>query len=285
MGYLNATALNKLPKATRQSKGIEAVLLEYDISGAAPKPLWIFLVNPQSLKFSKSARYNEIFPLASKQSELQYSSTEGQTLSIADLTLTTWYEGKSLKPVLEGITKLLEADINNKKYSPPVLKFQMGSRTFAPCVLTKIDWQETAWLGGEPATVKLSLELKEIAKVVSRGQIESARDTRLRNALNQREQSGRPRTRLTDRQRAETSATAKKYLESNVSVWSAEVQAAVKGKKYKVTTNADTGEIKLIGANNKQLGLIGKTDGKVFGAGEKVTTIPTLQGKKPPSTK
>lgn len=260
-------------------------MLEYDISGNAPKPLWVFLVNPSSLKFSKAAKYTEIFPLASKQSEVQYQSSEGFTLSISDMKLTTWYCGKSLRPLLEGLQTLIEADIKNKKYAPPILKFQMGAREFAPCVLTKIEWEETAWLGGEPATIKLGIELKEVSKTITRGQVEKAKEKKGEEKKSDRTNSGKPRVKLTPRQRSSTSELAKKYLEGNVAIWGTEVQSAVKSKKYKLSTDADTGDVTLLGANGKKLGMVAKSTGSEFLAGDKNTTVAVLKGKKAPVVK
>lgn len=276
----NSSVWSGLPVASKESKGIEAVLLEYDISGNTPKPLWVFLVNPQSLKFSKAAKYTEIYPLAAKQSELQYQASEGFSLSINNLSMTSWYWGKSLRPLLEGLQKLIEADIKNKKFAPPILKFQMGSREFGPCVLTKIEWEESAWLGGEPAALTLSIELKEIAKTITRGQIEKAKQTKSEQSKSQREKAGKPRTKLTQRQRASASGLAKKFLEANISTWDTAIQSAIKTSKYKLITSEDTGEISMIGTNGKTLGTVGKSTGTEFLAGGKNTTIATLQGKK-----
>ncbi|BAZ39403.1 hypothetical protein NIES4101_53560 [Calothrix sp. NIES-4101] len=281
----NTTVYSALPTATREGKGIEAVLLEYDISGNAPKPLWVFLVNPSSLRFSKSAKYTDIYPLAAKQSEVQYQASEGQTLSISNLKMTTWYYGKSLRPLLEGLQKLIEADIKNKKYAPPILKFQMGSREFAPCVLSKIEWEETAWLGGEPATITLGIELKEVAKTITRGQIEKAKEKKGEEKKSDRERAEKPRVKLTQRQRAAASELAKKYLESNVAIWDSSVQAAVKSKKYKLSTSEDTGEVTATGVNGAKLGVVAKSTGTEFLAGDKNTTIATLKGKKAPVVK
>ncbi len=276
----NSQAYNLLPDA--QKGKAEAVLLEYDISGNSPKPLWLFLVNPQSLKFSKTAEYNEIKPLGSKVSELQYTSSSGRSLSISELILQTWYCGKSLRPLLEGVQKLLEADVKNKKYSPPILKFQMGAREFGPCVLTKLDWDESAWLGGEPASVRLNLELREVPKVVSRGEIEKAKEKATSSAKTTREQQGKPRLPLTDRQRSDGSNAAKKYLQANINSWIADVQAAIRGNKYKLATNKSSGQVVMSDEGGKKLGTVLVWDGTTGKAGAGITTIATMKNVKPP---
>ncbi|MCC5636325.1 hypothetical protein LC593_10735 [Nostoc sp. CHAB 5844] len=278
----NDKAYNGLPDASKQSKGIEAVLLEYDISGNNPKPLWLFLVNPQSLRFSREAKYTEISPLASQRSEIQYTATTGQTLSIPDLILQTWYCGKSLRPLIEGIQRLMEADIKNKKYAPPILKFQMGTREFGPCVLTNIQWEESAWLGGEPASVRLGLELKEVPKAISRGEIEQQKTKNLEAAKATREKQGKPRLPLTDRQRADAVAAAKKYLEANIKQWAADVQAAIRGNKYKLSTDANTGTVTMIGTGGKAIGKVLVWDGFAVKTGQGITTIPLVSGGKAP---
>ncbi|MBH8566711.1 hypothetical protein I8748_31945 [Nostoc sp. CENA67] len=278
----NQRAYASLSDASRESKGIEAVLLEYDISGNTAKPLWLFLVNPQSLRFSREAKYTEISPLASQRSEIQYNATTGQTLSIPDLVLQTWYCGKSLRPLIEGINLLLEANIKNKKYSPPILKFQWGTREFGPCVLTNIQWEESAWLGGEPASVKLGLELKEVPKAISRGEIEQQKTKNLEAAKTTREKQGKPRLPLTDRQRADASAAAKKYLETNIKQWAADVQSAIRGNKYKLSTDANTGAVSMIGIGGKTIGKVLVWDGFAAKTGQGVTTIPLVTSGKAP---
>lgn len=279
----NAQAYNSLPSA--QKGKAEAVLLEYDISGNTPKALWLFLLNPQSLKFSKSAEYNEIKPLGSKVSELQYTNSSGRSLSISELILQTWYCGKSLRPLLEGVQKLMEADVKNKKYSPPILKFQMGTREFGPCVLTKLDWDESAWLSGEPASVRLNLELREVPKVTSRGEIEKAKEKATESAKTTREQQGKPRLPLTDRQRSDGSIAAKKYLESNINSWTADIQAIIRGSKYKLATNKSSGQVVMTDAAGKKIGVVLVWDGTTGKAGQGVTTIATMKNVKVPEHK
>ncbi|PHJ59600.1 hypothetical protein VF14_09010 [Nostoc linckia z18] len=273
---------SQLPDASKEGASIEAVLLEYDISGNVAKPLWLFLVNPQSLRFSREAKYTEISPLASQRSEVQYTATTGQTLSIPDLILQTWYCGKSLRPLIEGINLLLEADIKNKKYSPPILKFQWGTREFGPCVLTSIQWEESAWLGGEPASVKLGLELKEVPKAISRGEVEQQKTKNLETTKTTREKQSKPRLPLTDRQRADASAAAKKYLETNIKQWAADVQAAIRGNKYKLSTDASSGAVSMTGAGGKTIGTVLAWDGFQAKTGQGVTTIPLVTGGKAP---
>lgn len=278
----NDTAYNQLPSASKKSKAIAAVLLEYDISGNAAKPLWLFLVNPQSLRFSREAKYTEISPLATARSEVQYVATTGQTLSIPDLILQTWYCGKSLRPLIEGINLLLEANIKNKKYAPPILKFQWGTREFGPCVLANIQWEESAWLGGEPASIKLGLELKEVPKAISRGEIEQQKTKAMETAKATREKQGKPRLPLTDRQRADASAAAKKYLEVNIKQWAADVQAVTRGNKYKLSTDGSSGAVTMIGTGNKTIGTVLAWDGFQAKTGQGITTIPLVTGGKAP---
>lgn len=278
----NDKAYNQLPDADKQGNPIEAVLLEYDISGNAAKPLWLFLVNPQSLRFSREAKYTEISPLASQRSEIQYTATTGQTLSIPDLILQTWYCGKSLRPLIEGINLLIEADIKKKKYAPPILKFQWGTREFGPCVLTNIQWEESAWLGGEPASVRLGLELKEAPKAISRGEIEQQKTKALETAKTTREKQGKPRLPLTDRQRSDASTAAKKYLETNIKQWAADVQATIRSNKYKLSTDASSGAVTMIGIGGKAIGKVLVWDGFQANTGQGVTTIPLVTGGKAP---
>jgi hypothetical protein len=282
---LNPTALATLPDASSSGGRIEAVLLEYDIEGKKEKALWHFLVNPATLKYSDSADYNEVSPLASKVKVKQYSSSSGLKLKISDLLFSVYCLGKSLRPLTEGIDALLKAKTEENQFAPPVLMFRWGSKRFAPCVLIDVEWDESAWLGGEAARVKMSLTLEEIPKPLTTAEIEAKKKTKGKADQEKRSQAGKPPLKLTERQRKEASDKAKEYLKANTQNWTADVQAAIE-KGYKLATDAETGDVTMFDAKGKKLGVVLRSLGdKQQIANDKITTIPLKKDAKIPELK
>ncbi len=278
----NSSAWKQLPSATSSGQRIEAVLLEYDIAGNTPKPLWYFLMNPQSLHYSKQAEYDKIATLAAKIPDLQFKNTDSPSLEISDIVLDTFCFGKTVQPLINGIQSLLEANIDKNQYNPPILAFRWGKTDFSPCVLTKCDWNESGWINGEVARAKLSISLLKIPRQTTRGQIAQKKQVQQQQQATANEKNGQLRMPLTERQKEEASAAAKKYLEKNISQWSAETQAIIKTKSYKLLTDKNTGVVALSDAKNKSFGTILVWDGKQAKSGGKITTIPLKQGGKAP---
>ncbi len=282
---LNPTAYSKLPSASSGGR-VEAVLLEYDIEGKKEKPLWLFLVNPATLDYQDSAEYSEVSPLASRVKVKQYNASSGAELTISDLLFSTYCLGKSLKPLTEGIQALLKAKTEENKFAPPVLMFRWGTKRFGPCVLTDVKWTESAWLGGEAARLKMSLTLEEIPKPLTKAEIEAKQKLKDKADEQKREKDGKPPIKLTDRQRQEASTKAKEYLKANTKVWAPDIQSAIEKGNYKLSTDADTGDVTMVDVTGKKLGVVLKSLGdKQQSATDKITTIPLTKDAKVPELK
>lgn len=264
----NQGAIADLAEAATNTQLIEAQLLDYNKGDR----LWTFFYNPQALKFSRSAKYSESETFAAKRQEIQYSNTTGATLEIGEIYMDSYCLGKSLRPLIEGINYLLEAKLEKNEFAPPLLSFVFGSRRFAPCVLARLDWQETAWLGGEPARVTMSMTLMEAPRPISRTTSSTALPEVERFETPHERDKG-PRLSLTERQQADAKKQAEANLKANLSKLSTETQNLIRSKAYSLTVDPNTGDVDLLNAKKTKVGRVGRWDGKVFTA-EAIATLP-----------
>lgn len=304
----NRKLLNSLPSATYGDR-IFAYLIPYDqglqpgvepaaqstgstdsTESTAPittpqNRVWNFLINPSVLSYSRSAVYSDTQTWAAKKQDIQYFTTNGQTLKMPNIILDSWHDGRSLRPLIEGINALLEAQIDQNRYYPPVLSFVWGSTRFAPCVLTEVTWDEAAWLSGEPATVVLNLTFREVPEPRSRGT--AAADTQLAPNEEASEQ-GSPRLPLTDAQASQASTYANQFLDQNLNNWSPEIQAQVRSDSYRLLTNRATGDVQMLNPDGTVIGTVLRWNGEA-GTNLEIrsgatTTIPARDGYTLPET-
>lgn len=147
----------KDPSSTVQRMATEPPLVPRD------DLMWKFLVNPQAIQFGGGdAQYEELLPHLNTVPEVAFKGNSARTIELPDLILETWFEGKSVQPLLDGIRRLQEANPDNREYEPPTMAFVFGSRRIEPVKVVKATWIENKWLGGEPAGVRLSLTLQEV---------------------------------------------------------------------------------------------------------------------------
>lgn len=267
--YYNQKVFRDLPNAEPQLKGGEAWLMRFSPDLDEEQAAWGFLLSPSALRFSRSAEYGEQSSFAAKVRDRQYSQTSGAILTIPNLAFTTWYYKKSLMPLIDGINRLLEARVEDSQFSPPILSFVMGKRRFAPCVLSEVSWDESAWLGGEPASVSMNLALIEVPfpglkrdAITPEGEEESPTD------------STTPRNELTDRQRKEASDAAKKHLQDNQQTFAKVVADKIQSNSYFLETHRETGEVSMLDANKDFIGIVGTSNGQDFNPS--TSTIPPL---------
>lgn len=265
--YYNQSVFRDLPKADIPAKADEAWLLLYSPEIDEEQAAWGFLLSPSSLKFSRSAEYGEQSSFAAKVRDRQYSQTSGKTLSIPNIILSTWYYRKSVGPLIDGINTLLEA--KEDQFAPPILSFVMGRRRFAPCVLTEISWDETAWLGGDPATVNLSMTLAEIPTPGLKRDAVTPESPE----LGEGETSSSPRNELTDRQRKEASDAAKKYLQDNREKFAKAVDDKIRANAYFLETDPETGIVSMLDSAKDLIGTVGTYNGQDFDPS--TSTLPT----------
>ncbi|HEY9835424.1 MAG TPA: hypothetical protein V6D27_00790 [Vampirovibrionales bacterium] len=226
---------------------------------------WGFLLAPSSLRFSRTAEYGDLSSFAARVKDRQYSQTTGATLTIPNLAFNTWYYRKSLGPLIDGINLLLEAALDEDKFSPPILAFVMGKRRFAPCVLTEVSWDESAWLGGEPASISMNLTL---AEVPSPGLKRDAKAREPEDTVPGKE--GEPRNKLTDRQRKDASDAAKAYLTENKEKYPKTISDKIRANAYFLETNEETGVVEMLDSAKKIIGVVGKYDGEKFTPSEEL---------------
>lgn len=285
-GLLNPSAFSHLPSAAKSTGQIEAALIEFDIDGKVEKPLWLFLVNPASLQFTDQAQYGSVSPIASKVAQRFYQSARGATLKIPDLLFYTYCEGKSVLPLIDGARALLRATPDKGKFAPPVLQFRMGTRKFGPCILTQVDWEERAWLGGDPARVKMSVTLEEIPKPLTKAELEAKARAKSESEQALNDASGKPKLPLTQRQKEDASKAAKDYLAKNVDQLDPSTQALIKQSRYKLATDEKSGDVTMTDASGNKVGVVLRSlgDNKIL-ANPKITTIPLKSGGKLPELK
>lgn len=285
-GIINPTAYRNLPKAEASQEIVEAVLLEYDMNGKEEKPLWFFLVNPRALQFQDQAEYGTVSPLATKAKHRFYNAASGATLRISDLVFSLYCLGRSARPLIDGARALLRAKPEENKFAPPVLMFRMGRRRFGPCILTSVDWSEEAWLGGDPARVKMSLVLEEIARPLTPAELEAKAKAKEQAERDKNKAEDKPKLPLTQRQREEASKAAKEYLTKNAEEWDANVQSLVKRGAYKLSTDEKTGDVTMFDSKGQKLGTVLRALGdKKLLANKTITTIPLKTGGKVPELK
>lgn len=247
MPKTNSAAIANLP--TAQKNWVEAFLIEYSVEETVEeKRLWQFQYNPSVLRFSGESKWNAVETFAAREADQQFGSSTGLTLEIPNIYLDTFCLGKSLKPLLDGLDELRKADIRQSKFNPTILSFVFGSRRFSPCVLTRLNWDEVAWLGGEPARVQLSMTLQQLPIPGKLGLAAIAPELQL------------PPEGLTERQRGEGSEAAKKWLTDNAQTLSPDVQNLVRSNGYKLSTDAD-GKVTMTNAAGQAIGILGTWDG------------------------
>lgn len=265
MSIYHQAILNSLPDATRETKTAKAYLFDYNQT-AQGQYLWGFLYNPSSLEFSRSAKYSESQTLSSRASDLQYGYSSGKTLSISEIVLDSWLQGKTIQPLLDGIEKLLECDINKKQYSPPILAFVFGSRRFSPCVLSNVKWVETGWLGGAPARATMSLTLLEVPEPMTKEAASAKIRATLSKVAQTRSQQGQPRMELTDRLSFDVVNKAKAWLAANVDKFDPKIVPIIKSKNYTLKIDSNLGLIYMYDSKGNKVSnyAVAKWDGKQF---------------------
>jgi hypothetical protein len=184
---LDPGATSEIASATYRDPVPEAALLndaaialgmtspEIDTSAVVQRPVteppavpradyvWKFLVNPEQIRIEGGdAAYESLLPHLGDRPELFYKGNSPRTMDLPNLWLETWFHGKSVMPLLEGITALMRSNPDNREYEPPTMQFVWGTRRFGPCKVIKATWVEDKWLGGEPAGVRLNLTLQEV---------------------------------------------------------------------------------------------------------------------------
>lgn len=239
---INPVALNQLKGATKSTNHYARLV------SLQNERLWEFIYNPEEKQFSRKANYVEAPTAAGSLPAQTYLYTTGKTLTLSNLLLDTYCEEKSLRSSLQDLEGLLVVDIK-KGLQPYSLYFVWGTEKFGPCVLTEISWRETAWLGGEPASVRLDMTLLEVPLPDSQPKQSNPIPSSTIN--------------LTDRQKEDGRKKAQEWLTANLNKLDTSTKQAVQSKSFKWLTDSN-GVIKIINSKGMEIGTVGTWNGTTF---------------------
>lgn len=245
MPRLNPLATSKLQpaQATKAQQHLFASLVPED---TAIQP-YHFLLNPQSLGFRTQANYGTNSTSGTNVQRLQYHNSEGLQLDIPDLILQGSC-GQSIKPLLDSMVALTKSDVAKGKFNTPVVSLQWGSRRFGPAVVMSVEFTETNWNSqGEPTRATGRMSLAEVPKPLDATQAKVPE-----------------KAPMTERQQADGSAAGKTWLTQNIRKLPLALQQRVTANKYKLSTDAKTGEVKVTDERGKVLQTIGTWNGREF---------------------
>lgn len=205
-----------------------------------------FLLNPQSIEWSRQANYDEAaIPLTEVPAQ-QYKNTTGKRLNIPDLLIEAGGANKSIESQLTSLEALLLQNKDTRQPKP--LCFAWGSRFIKPLILTSVRVTERNWAGGVCTGATVAIELLEIP-------IDTSTPT---NAQATTFKAGN-----TARQKAEAQAAAQAWVRKNPAKLPAKAKGKVQAKKvaYSVT---DDGLVSMVDADDSTnlLGNIGRWTGR-----------------------
>jgi hypothetical protein len=239
-----------------------------------------FLANPEKLEFSGlGASYASVKPHLAKAPYLQFQNTEAEVLDVKDVMLETWCEGKTIKPLIDGLRKLVEANTGEGEFEPPTLSFVWGERRFEPCKLMSVNWSENKWLSGNPAGARLSLKLVRIPE--PNRTPENPFDNPLNDDPSEGLDNSSPGLRtdvleLTDRQLEDAREGAQQTLLDNLSLYSDEVQEIIRGERFSLIPSTDGVVRMFAGEAKEEIGVVGQWIGETGEMNtEGVSTLPS----------
>lgn len=248
---MNTNLINKLSPADKVLD-IYATLVD-----ELNNEVYSFLYNPEDKFFSRGAFYAEGATALSSLPSQQYRYTTGLTLSLDNLLLESYSQGRTCKTLLQDLQKLMVADPTAGKYYPTPVSFVWGKDKFGPAVITDLKWKETQWLNGEVAAARVSFTLLEIppSQLPNKALVETSQN-KLKAAL-------KSSTRITDRQKEEAISKAKTWLKQNIKKLPENISSLIRLDKYRLSVS-DNGTVTLFNQKNVLLGTVGTyKDGKL----------------------
>lgn len=206
-----------------------------------------FLLNPQSIEWSRQANYDQAdIPLTEVPAQ-QYKNTSGKRVTIPDLLIDAGAANKSIQSQLESLEDLLLQSEDTRQPQP--LCFAWGSRFIKPLVLTSVRVTERNWAGGVCTGATVAIEFLEIPPDKSA----------LTDAAQAKFKAG-----LTERQKAEAAIVAKTWVKTNPAKLPAKVRQKARSDKLDIKVNDDG----LVGVfdtvSTDFLGNLGKWTGQDF---------------------
>ena len=169
-----------------------------------------------------------------------------------------------------------------RSYAPPLLSFVWGDRRFAPCVITEVSWDESGWHSGRAARAVLNFTLIEVRDPKKRADPLVPAEKQGRTSEDkEKEASAKTPPKLpkelTERQRKEGSNAAKEYLRQNQKSLPPALKGVVDSNSYFLSTDEATGAITMLDSNKREIGVVGRWDGREFTQGEKNQWATILQ--------
>jgi Contractile injection system tube protein len=259
----NPAALSSLQSATK-TLDIYAQLI--DIKDSV---VWKFLYNPEEIRDSYGAKYQEAPTALTSLPAQQYLYSSAITRTFPNLLLQSYCEGKSLRQALDDLKALTVADVAEGEYAPRVVYFTWGSERFGACVITEVQYTVTAWLNGEPADLRLDLTLLQVPNPVD-GKFSRGSDLALpppptstgtTAPVADSASTSTTVISLTDRQRQDGRLAATRYLQANISAFTPQVQEAIRSRRYLLAVGG-SGQVTLGATGGDDFGLVGVYDGR-----------------------
>lgn len=245
---VNEAVISSLPSATRNDS-IYAYLVDN-----LGNNVYTFLFNPESKSFNVRANYAEGAAALTSLPSQSYQYTSGLTLQLSNLILESWARSKSIKPLLDSLLSLTKADPAKGKYSPSPVTFVWGSSRFGLAVITSLDWTETAWIGGEPASARVNMTLLEVPPV--------SKQENPQTKLTTKATTPQP---LTDRQKAEAISKARDYIKTNLRSVKSDVALLYRSGRYSLSVDS-SGVVSFLDSKKKLLGVVGTYKNGKFSA-------------------
>jgi hypothetical protein len=280
-GY-NKTAWDSLPDVPKNEaeEEIEAVLLDYNTVGAEESVVYTFLMNPCQVDFGPYvADYTEIPTLSNKTPNQVFNHSNDGTLVISDMILSSYYFGKSLRPIIEGAIALTKAETENNIYAPKILSFRMGSERFEPCVMQQVKYNRDTSLGGEAAKITMSMTLLKVPKPVTKFQQEQSDQKRRNDVVSSNIKKGSPPLPLSVREQNDIMKAAKEYIVKMLPrLDQSSIVSPFKNGNYEIKVDKNTGVASFY-SNGANLGSIVQSNGKKIVGGTGITSLKLKPGQ------
>ena len=243
---INSEALNKLDSANRSIDHFARLITIKN--GIETARLFEFIINPEKIETSFTAKYASGETMGSSLQSQSYLNSTSEPIQINGLILDTYCAGKSLRKPLTALTALTQPLPGT--LSPQSFYFVFGSEKIGLCVLTNVKIITSKWLGGEPSYAIVDLTLLQIPDPDTSPKPMSYVSTSNLSSL-------------TNRQKIDASKNATAWLNTNKSKIPSNIRKIISVNSYKLLTT-DTGVISMLDPKNNVLGIIGSWNGKVF---------------------
>jgi len=243
---INSEAISKLDSANRSLNHFARLITIKN--GKENQRLFEFLINPETIQTSYSAKYTSSETMGTSLQSQTYLNSASEAIQINKLILDTYCAGKSLRQpltALRALTQPMEGSLN-----PQSFYFVFGSEKIGLCVLTNVKITTSKWLGGEPSYCLVDLTMLQIP--------DPDTSPKPMNVISSSNLSA-----LTNRQKIDASKNATIWLQTNKSKIPSNIRKIISVNAYKLMTT-DTGVISMLDPKNNVLGIIGSWNGKVF---------------------